>query len=109
MSALAITADIRTCIAMVEASLPRRRPRSVSAPLTSLLAAIERLEKGEPNEVSGLDEVLADLAGIGPKPSQSVRSAIDALVFYARMLDGDETWLEHARVAVTAGSMTTRR
>lgn len=97
-----MTADIRTCIAMVEASLPRRRPRDVSEPLRSLSSAIDRLEKGEPNEVSGLDELLADLAGIGPKPSQSVRSAIDALVFYARVLDGDETWLEHARAAVIA-------
>lgn len=102
VSAIDLVEDIRTCITTVEAALPRRRTRRVTEPLTRLREAVDHFEKGMPTDIAGLDEALADLAGIGPTPSASVRAAIEALVCYARVIDGDASWLEPARAAVQA-------
>jgi hypothetical protein len=55
-----------------------------------VLRAIDAAEAGRTLEdLGGLDEALADLAGVGPKRSENVEAAVEALVVFARVAGGE--------------------
>lgn len=81
--------ELRRCVALVRASLPKR-PKRLAEPLDTVLATIEAVEAGRAvEELDGLDEALADLASVGPKRSKNVEAAIEALVSFVRVAAGD--------------------
>lgn len=94
--------ELRRCVELVRASLPKR-PKRVAAPLDTLLEALEVREAGRAvADLAGLDEALADLAGVGAMRSKNVRAAIDALVSVARALAaGDEREPSGLRASIT--------